>query len=100
LGQYSGGIDTVAQGWPVNFPLERIVDEQGIQIQETFYSGARPFGKEELDRINRINSCLSCHKLMENEVAWKEVTDTFGLAETNAKHNEAVERVFRKGTIK
>jgi hypothetical protein len=100
LGQYSGGIDTVAQGWPVNFPLERIVDEQGIQIQETFYSGARPFEKGELDRVNRINSCLSCHKMMENEDAWKEVTDIFGLAETNAKHNEAVKRVFRKGTVR
>jgi hypothetical protein len=100
MGQYSGGIDTVAQGWPVNFPLERIVDEQGMQIQETFYPGARPFKKEELDRINRINSCLGCHKMMENEIAWKEVTDFFGIADTNAKHNEAVERVFRKGTVK
>jgi hypothetical protein len=36
--------------------------------------------------------------MMENETAWKEVTDMFGIAETNQKHNEIVERVFRKGT--
>jgi nitrate reductase cytochrome c-type subunit len=98
LGQYAGGIDTVAQGWPISFPLERIVDEQGTPLQETFYPGARPFSKQELDRIDRVNSCLNCHKLMENETAWKEVTDSFGVAETNARHNEIVERVFRKGT--
>jgi len=100
LGQYAGGIDTVAQGWPISFPLERIVDEQGTPLQETFYPGARPFSKQELDRIDRVNSCLNCHKLMENETAWKEVTDSFGVAETNARHNEIVERVFRKGTVK
>ena len=98
MGQYTGGIDTGAQGWPINFPLERIVDEQGIQLQEAFYPGARPFSKQELDRIDRVNSCLNCHKMMENETAWKEVTDMFGIAETNQKHNEIVERVFRKGT--
>jgi len=100
MGQYAGGIDTAAQGWPINFPLERIVDEQGLQLQETFYPGSRPFNKEELDRIDRVNSCLSCHKMMENEAAWKEVTDMFGVAETNQKHNEIVERVFRRGTAK
>lgn len=100
LGQYTGGIDTAAQGWPINFPLERMVDEQGMQLQETFYPGARPFNKTELDRIDRVNSCLSCHKMMENETAWKEVTDMFGIAETNQKHNEIVERVFRGGTLK
>jgi hypothetical protein len=100
MGQYAGGIDTAAQGWPINFPLERIVDEQGQQLQETFYPGSRPFNKEELDRINRVNSCLSCHKMMENEAAWKEVTDMFGIAETNQRHNEIVERVFRGGTVK
>jgi hypothetical protein len=100
MGQYAGGIDTAAQGWPINFPLERIVDEQGMQLQETFYPGSRPFNKEELDRIDRVNSCLNCHKMMENEAAWKEVTDKFGIAETNQKHNEIVERVFREGTIK
>lgn len=98
-GQYSGGIDTVAQGWPITFPLERIVDEQGKQLQETFYINSRPFNKAELDRIDRINSCLSCHKMMENEAAWKGVTDFYGFAETNAKHNEIVERIFRKGTM-
>ena len=77
-----------------------MVDEQGVQLQETFYPGARPFTKEELDRIDRVNSCLSCHKMMENETAWKEVTDMFGIAETNQKHNEIVERVFRGGTLK
>ena len=100
LGQYTGGIDTLAQGWPISFPLERIVDEQGTPLQETFYPGSRPFSKQELDRIDRVNFCLNCHKLMENETAWKEVTDFFGIAETNARHNEIVERVFRKGTVK
>lgn len=99
LGQYTGGIDTGAQGWPITFPFERLVDEQGVQLQETVYPGARAFSRAELDRMDRVNSCLSCHKLMENETAWKEIVDLYGVAETDARHNEIVERIFRKGTV-
>lgn len=36
---------------PIHFEWERMVDEEGNQIQNTGAEGSRPFNKEELDRI-------------------------------------------------
>lgn len=47
---------------PVDFELERIVDQQGNQLQGTAIEGARPFNKEEMDNISRIGACIACHK--------------------------------------
>ena len=46
---------------PVDFELERIVDEEGKQLQATNHVGARPFNKEEQDRISRVGTCMACH---------------------------------------
>ena len=47
---------------PVDFELERIVDEEGKQLQATNHKGARPFNKEEQERIGRVGTCLACHE--------------------------------------
>lgn len=46
---------------PVPFELERIVDEDGKQLQATNHVGARPFNKEEMQRIWRAGTCMACH---------------------------------------
>lgn len=53
--------DNFPDGAPIDFELERIVDEKGQQIQATNHIGARPFNKEEMDRISRVGTCLDCH---------------------------------------
>ncbi len=48
-------------GAPIDFELERIVDEAGNQLQATNHEGARPFNAEEMDRISRVGTCIACH---------------------------------------
>ena len=58
LGLGSGHYVSRLNGLDIPFELERIVDEDGNQIQGTSHEGARPFNKEELQRMNRMNVCL------------------------------------------
>lgn len=46
---------------PVEFELERIVDEDGVQLQATNHKGSRPFNKEEIRKISKVGVCLACH---------------------------------------
>ncbi|MDJ0881109.1 MAG: hypothetical protein QNJ56_05615 [Gammaproteobacteria bacterium] len=46
---------------PVDFELERIVTEDGKQLQATNHIGARPFNKEEIEKITKVGTCLACH---------------------------------------
>ncbi|TKB54980.1 multiheme c-type cytochrome [Ferrimonas aestuarii] len=46
---------------PIDFELERIVDEQGMQLQATNHKGARPFNKAEQQKIQRVGTCIACH---------------------------------------
>ena len=92
-------IDSKAQGWPINFSLERMVTEEGIPVQQTTSPLARPFNKEELGRINMVNSCNACHKEMANQDIWKKVTDTFDFAKTNEKHKNILDIIFKQGAL-
>lgn len=95
-----GGIySTRANGVDIPFELERIVDEEGRQIQATNHDGARPFNKEEQERILRVGVCVSCHKKQMDPAAWKKITDATGFARTNAGHKEILERIFEAGTL-
>jgi hypothetical protein len=100
LGLGDGTLDPKTQGWSFNFPLDKIVDEQGRQIQDNAHDGARPFNKEEIERIDRLNVCISCHKEMKNEDLWKKVTDINGFAKTNELHKEILNKIFRSGALK
>ncbi|WP_298442011.1 multiheme c-type cytochrome [uncultured Ferrimonas sp.] len=46
---------------PIDFELERFVDESGKQLQATNHKGARPFNKAEQDKIKRVGTCIACH---------------------------------------
>jgi hypothetical protein len=94
LGLGNGILDPVAQGWQIDFALDRIVDELGRPIQDNSHEGARPFNKAELDRIDRVNVCISCHQNMTDAVLWKTVTDINGFAKTNELHKLLLKRLF------
>lgn len=99
LGFGSNLINSSAQGWPINFSLERMVTEEGVPVQQTASLEARPFNKEELGRINMVNSCNACHKEMANQDIWKKVTDTFDFAKTNEKHKNILDIIFKQGAL-
>jgi len=64
LGLGSGFYDAKANfpdGGGPDFELERIVDENGKQLQGTAHEGSRPFNKAEQERISRIGTCIACH---------------------------------------
>lgn len=60
-----GGYYDVKSNFPEGggpaFELERIVDEEGKQLQGTAHEGSRPFNKAEQQRISRIGTCIACH---------------------------------------
>lgn len=94
-----GGIyNSKANGLDLLFELERIVDENGKQLQATSHYGARPFNKKELDKILRVNVCVSCHDYEKDAAIWKKVTDVTGFAKTDSRHKEILKKIFEKGT--
>ncbi len=90
------GMSIWGQGWNLQNPLERIVDELGAPVQETVPLDTRPFTRAEMDRIDRMNVCLSCHQNMDNPEIWKQVTDLYGFAKTNQQHKGILERMFNR----
>ena len=96
LGLGEAGLSIWGPGWTLENPLERIVDEQGIPVQEMARLDTRPFTKVEIERADRLNVCLSCHQNMENPEIWKQVTDTYGVAKTNQQHKGILERMFNR----
>jgi hypothetical protein len=105
LGLGSGYFAPEAQGWPIDFPLDRLVDDEGRQIQETSRYAARPFNKEEIEYIRRIkanqNVCLHCHKDMagatveEYSEFWKKVRSKYKEAKTIEDHDKIVNTVLK-----
>jgi hypothetical protein len=96
LGLGSGIYDSQANGLPVEFELERIVDENGKQLQQTAHEGARPFNKEELQRISRAGTCSACHGV--DEEAWQKGLKKAGVkaAPDDDLHNEAIGKLLKK----
>jgi len=95
LGLGSGHYFSKFNGLNLPFELERIVDEDGNQIQGTSHVGARPFNKEEMERIKRINVCQGCHQ--ENaSILWKKVIEKWGKAQNNKTHRDLLKEILRK----
>ncbi len=96
LGLGSGFYDSRANGLPIDFELERIVDEEGNQIQETAHEGARPFNKEELQRMRRSGTCVSCHGA--DPELWQKVKGKAGVeaAPTDELHNRGIEKILKR----
>lgn len=61
LGLGSGVYKAAANGLDIDFELERIVDEQGKQIQTTSHDGARPFNAQEQQHMQMDTTCVACH---------------------------------------
>ncbi|UCH80213.1 MAG: hypothetical protein JSW20_10765 [Nitrospiraceae bacterium] len=70
------------------------MNEIGKQIQATNHDGARPFNREEQERILRVNTCMSCHKYNADAEFWKKVTDVKGFVKNDKMHKEMIEKVF------
>ncbi len=61
LGLGSGFYISRDNSLDIDFELERIVDEEGNQIQETAHVGARPFNRGEMEKVDRSGTCIACH---------------------------------------
>ncbi len=70
---------------PVDFELERIVDESGKQLQASNHIGSRPFNKEELERISRVGTCMACHA--------DDGVDLAGKAPDDKAHQKAIRKM-------
>jgi hypothetical protein len=97
LGLGSGAYDidkNFPDGAPVDFELERIVDEEGRQLQQTAREGARPFNKEELQRMDRSGTCVACHGA--DAALWQKIKGKAGEAPTDELHRKGIEKLLRK----
>ena len=97
LGLGSNIYITKANGVNIPFELERIVNENGRQIQATNHYGARPFNKEELQKIMRLNTCVSCHEYTKDISIWQKIVNITGPAKTNKLHKKVIKKIFEKG---
>ena len=94
LGLGSGHYVSQYNGIDIPFELERIVDEDGNQIQGTSHVGARPFNKQEQERIKRVNTCSGCHR-DSSGAFWKTVVEKWGTVKNDKAHREILNRVFK-----
>jgi hypothetical protein len=97
LGLGSGHYVSRSNGIDIPFELERIVDEDGNQIQGISHLDARPFNKEEIQRIRRVNVCLGCHQETPT-IFWKDVEEKWGEAKNNKVHRDVLNQLLRNST--
>lgn len=97
LGLGTGHYISRSNGIDIDFELERIVDEDGNQIQATSHVGARPFNKEEIEKIKRAGACQSCHQETPT-IFWEKVEQKWGEAKNNKIHQDILKEILRKGT--
>ncbi len=83
-------------GAPIDFELERIVDEEGRQIQATNHEGARPLNKAEQQKVMRSGTCVACHGA--DAKLFAKAKDKAGVmqAPTDALHTEGIEKLLKK----
>jgi hypothetical protein len=62
LGLGSELTDLKRLGLPLNFSPDRLVDENGVRIQDSAHEGVRPFNREELTGLLRTGACVVCHE--------------------------------------
>ena len=60
--------DSAASGLGIDYPLDAVVDSQGVALQGTSHKLSRGFNKEELQRIIAIGPCLACHDRYDDPV--------------------------------
>jgi formate-dependent nitrite reductase cytochrome c552 subunit len=94
LGLGTGNYVTRANGVDVPFELERIVDEEGKQIQGTSRDGVRPFNRAEMDRIRRAAACIGCHQHKVDAAKWQRIADPVEWARKDPKHRVLLQHAF------
>ena len=94
LGLGSGIYDIQDNGVDIDFELERIVDEDGNQIQATSHYVARPFNKTEMDKISRVGVCFGCHQSYDDPL-WDKVVKETGMPETPGDHVDIMDQALR-----
>ena len=87
MGLGTGIYNPRANGLPIDTELEQIVDEEGRQIQQIAHEGARPFSKEEMQRIDRAGTCIACHGI--DDEVWRRKKGEIK-APTDALHQKAI----------
>lgn len=94
-GYYNIG-ENFPKGAPIDFELERIVDEEGKQIQATNHVGARPLNKEEQQKIMRSGTCVACHGA--NAAIFEKAKNKAGVmqAPTDELHTQGIEKLLQK----
>lgn len=97
LGLGSGIYDSRKNGLPIDFELERIVDENGKQLQQTAHEGARPFNKAELQKMNRTGTCVACHAT--DAKVWQKVKGK-AVAPTDELHRKAIANILKASATK
>ncbi len=60
--------DAARSGFNLTFSLDAFVSPEGIPLQRTSRSGARPFDRKELLNITRVALCLPCHDRYEDKI--------------------------------
>jgi hypothetical protein len=94
LGLGSGHYVSRDNGLPIDFELERIVDEDGVQIQQTAHEGARPFNKDELSRVSRAGTCIACHGADdESWTRWAGMREVLDLP-SDSFHEQAIRTIL------
>ncbi len=98
VGLGSGIYNARKNGLDIDFGLDRIVDEEGKQLQATSHVGARPFNKEEQQRILRVNACTGCHSYTKDKEIWKDITKSLERVKNNEEHNKMLKKMLLQGT--
>lgn len=97
LGLGSGHYFSNMNGLDIPFELERLVDEDGDQIQATSHVNARPFNKSQIQKIKRANVCLSCHQETPT-LFWRKVKEKWGEAKESRIHHQILRELLRMAT--
>lgn len=86
-------------GLDIPFELERFVNEDGIQIQATSHEGARPFNKQEMEKIKRVNACLGCHEETPSTF-WNKTIQKWGTVKDSKTHQDLLKNILRDSVNK
>ncbi|MBI4831230.1 MAG: hypothetical protein HY801_06680 [Candidatus Lindowbacteria bacterium] len=82
-------------GIGLNFPPDRLVNEDGGRIQDSGHEGVRPFNGEELATLLRTDFCILCHERSSETRQWRFAPGS--LKEADRLHKEAIQKAFQAG---
>ncbi|MBI3092469.1 MAG: hypothetical protein HYY96_17560, partial [Candidatus Tectomicrobia bacterium] len=75
-------------------PLDKLVDQTGKQLLDLVPSGARPFQRDEIDRLLMVSDCAACHGDGLSPAPPSLSTEAGGSFST--RHRQSIERLFER----